>query len=70
MGVKKVTLFIGIINCFSIKDKWEVAGFVRIPVAVDKFPTADGELSRSAVYFLFSCVNVALERSKHRLPGI
>jgi len=38
MGVKKVTLFIGIINCFSIRDKWEVTGFARIPVAVDKFP--------------------------------
>ena len=38
MGVKKVTLFIRIINCFSIRDKWEVTGFDRIPVAVDKFP--------------------------------
>jgi len=38
MGVKKVTLFIGIINCFTIKDNWEVAGFARIPVTVDKFP--------------------------------
>ena len=38
MGVKKVTLFIGIINCSSIRDKWEVTGFARIPVAVDMFP--------------------------------
>jgi len=38
MGVKKVTLLIGIINCFSVRDKWEITGFARIPVAVDKFP--------------------------------
>jgi len=25
MGVKKVTFFIGIINFFSIRDKWEMA---------------------------------------------
>ena len=34
----QVTLFIGIINCFFISDKWEVTGFARIPIAVDKFP--------------------------------
>ena len=38
MGVKKVTLFIWIINYSSIRDKWEVTGFNRIPVAVDEFP--------------------------------
>jgi len=27
-----------IINCFSIRDQWEVTGFAPIPVAVDKFP--------------------------------
>jgi len=38
MDIEKVTFFIGIINCFSIRDKWEITGLARIPVAVDKFP--------------------------------
>jgi len=57
MGVKKVTLFIGIINCFSIRDMWEVTGFARIPVAVDKFQI-ERVSSGNGVKFLHDGISV------------
>jgi len=38
MDIEEVALFISIINCFSVRDKWEMARLSGIPGAVNKFP--------------------------------